>query len=61
MSNKKLRLTLQRSISGRKPLHSATIAALGLKRLNQMIEVKDNPAMRGMVEKVAYLLKVEEV
>lgn len=61
MSDKKLRLTLQRSISGRNPNHTATIAALGLKRLNQMIEVKDNAAMRGMVEKVAYLLQVEEI
>lgn len=61
MPDKKLRLTLQRSISGRKPSHTATIAALGLKRLNRMIEVKDNPAMRGMVKKVAYLLKVEEI
>ncbi|MES2141507.1 MAG: 50S ribosomal protein L30 [Pseudomonadota bacterium] len=61
MADKKLRLTLQRSISGRIPNHSATIAALGLKRLNQVIEVKDNSAMRGMVEKVGYLLKVEEI
>ena len=61
MADKKLRLTLQRSISGCIPNHSATIAALGLKRLNQVIEVKDNSAMRGMVEKVGYLLKVEEI
>jgi large subunit ribosomal protein L30 len=61
MSDKKLRLTLQRSISGRIPNHSATIASLGLKRLNQMIVVKDNPPMRGMIKKVAYLLKVEEI
>lgn len=61
MSEKKLRLTLLRSISGRNPRHTATITALGLKRLNQMIEVKDNPAMRGMVEKLAYLLRVEEI
>lgn len=61
MSDKKLRLTLQRSISGRLPGHTATIASLGLKRLNQVIEVKDNPAMRGMIKQVAYLLKVEEI
>ncbi len=61
MSDKKLQLTLQRSISGRLPNHTATIASLGLKRLNQTVVVKDNPPMRGMVKKVAYLLKVEEV
>jgi large subunit ribosomal protein L30 len=61
MADKKLRLTLQRSISGRIPNHTATIESLGLKRLNQMIVVKDNEAMRGMIKKVAYLLKVEEI
>ncbi|WP_218814466.1 50S ribosomal protein L30 [Rickettsiella endosymbiont of Dermanyssus gallinae] len=61
MSDKKLRLTLAKSISGRIPVHTATIAALGLKRLNQVIEVKDNAAMRGMITQVAYLLKVEEI
>lgn len=61
MLDKKLRLTLQRSISGRLPSHASTIAALGLKRLNQVIEVNDNPAMRGMIKQVAYLLKVEEI
>lgn len=61
MSEKKLRLTLRRSISGRLPRHTATIHALGLKRLHQMIEVHDNPSMRGMVKQVAYLLKIEEI
>lgn len=61
MSEKKLRLTLIRSISGRLPQHTATILSLGLKRLNQMVEVKDNLPMRGMIEQVAYLLKVEEI
>jgi large subunit ribosomal protein L30 len=61
MSEKKLRLTLQRSISGRLPRHTATMHALGLKRLHQVIEVKDNPSMRGMIKQVAYLLKVEEM
>jgi large subunit ribosomal protein L30 len=61
MSNKKIRLTLLRSISGRLPRHIATIVALGLKHLNQVVEVKDNASMRGMVKQVAYLLKVEEI
>lgn len=61
MSEKKLRLTLIRSISGRLPHHTATVISLGLKRLNQIVEVRDNLPMRGMVEQVAYLLKVEEI
>ncbi len=61
MSDKKLRLTLVRSISGRLPRHAATIDALRLGRINQVVEIKDNAAMRGMVDKVSYLLKVEEI
>lgn len=61
MSEKKLRLTLIRSISGRLPQHTATVLSLGLKRLNQIVEVKDNLPMRGMIAQVAYLLKVEEI
>lgn len=61
MLDKKLRLTLRRSISGRLPRHTATVTALGLKRLNQVVEVADNSSVRGMLNQVAYLLKIEEV
>lgn len=57
---KKLKVTLIRSTAGRKPLHRATVVALGLRRLNQVIEVQDSPSMRGMLNQVAYLIKVEE-
>lgn len=57
---KKLKVTLIRSTAGRKPLHRATVVALGLRRLNQVIEVQDSPSMRGMLDQVAYLIKVEE-
>ena len=56
-----MRLTLLRSISGRLPHHTATVLSLGLKRLNQVVEVKDNLPMRGMIDQVSYLLKVEEI
>jgi large subunit ribosomal protein L30 len=56
-----LRVKLVRSPSGRLPKHRKTVAALGLRRLNQVVEVKDNPAMRGMLNQVAFLLKVEKV
>jgi len=61
MADKKLKLTLIKSISGRLPRHKATIASLGLSRLHQVKEVKDNPVMRGMINQVNYLLKVEEI
>lgn len=61
MSEKKLRLTLIRSVSGRLPDHTETVHSLGLKRLNQIVEVKDNSPMRGMIKQVSYLLKVEEI
>lgn len=57
---KKLKVTLIRSTAGRKPLHRATVVALGLRRLNQVIEVQDSPSMRGMLDQVAYLIKIEE-
>lgn len=61
MSDKKLKLTLIRSISGRLPRHKATIESLGLRRIRQTTEVRDTPTARGMIKKVEYLLKVEEV
>lgn len=61
MAEKKLKLTLKRSISGRLARHKATIASLGLRRLHQAVEVHDTPITRGMVKQVNYLLKVEEI
>lgn len=60
MTNKIIKITLIKSISGRLPSHKATITSLGLKKINQSIEVKDNPSMRGMINKIKYLLRIEE-
>ena len=57
----KVRITLQRSAIGRKPKHRATVRALGLRRLNQSVEKELTPMLRGMVDSVRYLLKVEEI
>lgn len=57
----KLRITLVKSTIGRLPKHRATIQALGLRKINQMVEKEDNPQMRGMIHQVGYLLKVEEI
>lgn len=61
MKAKNLKLTLVRSISGRLPRHKATVATLGLRRIHQSVQVKDSPSARGMINKVGYLLKVEDV
>lgn len=53
-------ITLIKSFYGRLPSHRATIAGLGLKRINHTKELKNTPEIRGMINKVAYLLKVED-
>ncbi len=62
MSNKEktLKLTLVKSLIGRKPNHKLSAAGLGLSRLNQTVVVEDTSAIRGMVNQISYLLKVEE-
>lgn len=57
----KLRITLVKSLIGRKKDHIATVHALGLKKLNSVVEHEDSASTRGMIDKVAYLLKVEEI
>ena len=60
-SEKKLKVTLKRSIYGRLKAHRCCVAGLGLRRINSSAVLKDTPAIRGMVNKVSYLLEVEEV
>lgn len=55
-----LRITLIRSPLGYSSRHKATVRALGLKRLHQTVELPDSPTVRGMLYKVAQLVKVEE-
>jgi len=57
---KKLRITLMRSAKGSKPDQRATVAALGLRKIRQMVTQPNTPAVRGMVKKVIHLLQVEE-
>jgi large subunit ribosomal protein L30 len=59
MADKKIKVTLVRSVAGTKQPHRATVRGLGLRRLNQTVELIDTPEVRGMVNKVAYLLKCE--
>lgn len=57
----RLKIKLVKSVIGRKPDHVATIQALGLKKIGSVVEHEDTPQIRGMINKVGYLLKIEEV
>lgn len=57
---KTIKVTLVRSPIGFPVPQKATLQALGLRHLNQTVEHKDTPAMRGMLTKVIHLIRVEE-
>lgn len=57
----KLKITLKRSLIGRKEKHRRTVRALGLKKINSQVIHNDTPQIRGMIRQVAYLLEVEEL
>jgi large subunit ribosomal protein L30 len=59
MSDKKIKVTLVKSVIGTKQDHRATVRGLGLRRLNSSAVLEDTPAVRGMIRKVAYLVKCE--
>ena len=59
MSKKTLKVTLVRSPSGTRDSHRQTVLGLGLKKINQSRELEDTPAVRGMITKVAYLVRLE--
>lgn len=59
MSDKKIKVTLVKSIIGTKQDHRATVRGLGLRKLNSSSDLIDTPAVRGMINKVQYLVKVE--
>ncbi|MDX9705989.1 MAG: 50S ribosomal protein L30 [Azospira sp.] len=59
MAEKKIKVTLVKSLIGTKQSHRATVRGLGLRRLNSSSELQDTPAVRGMINKVSYLLKCE--
>ncbi len=57
---KKIKVTLKRSTNRRIAAHKACVMGLGLRRINHTVVVEDTPANRGMINKVSYLLAVEE-
>jgi large subunit ribosomal protein L30 len=56
-----LRITLVRSTIGRPSVQGRTVKALGLRRLNSVVVRPDNPSIRGMVNSISHLVKVEEL
>ncbi len=56
-----LKITLTKSLIGRKKSHIATAEALGLKKIGKSVEKEENPAIKGMIKEIEYLIKVEEV
>ena len=59
-TKKTITITLLKSLSGRKKNHIACAKGLGLSRIRQTVEVIDTPENRGMINKIPYLLRVEE-
>ncbi|MCU0766219.1 MAG: 50S ribosomal protein L30 [Gammaproteobacteria bacterium] len=61
MADKKMmKVTLVRSAHGRLAAHKACVRGLGLRRMHHTVVVEDTPATRGMVNKVSYMVKVED-
>lgn len=60
MANKTIKVTQTKSSIGRLPKHKATLVGLGLRRINHTVELEDTPSVRGMINRVNYMVKVEE-
>jgi len=60
VANKKLKVTLCKSLNGRLEAHQACARGLGLRRMWHTVEVADSAEVRGMINKIAYMLRVQE-
>jgi large subunit ribosomal protein L30 len=59
MAEKTIRLKLVKGLAGCKTSHRATVRGLGLKRIHHTVELVDTPEVRGMINRVAYLVRLE--
>jgi len=57
----KVKITLVKSLIGRKKEHIATVNALGLRKIGKNVEHEETPQIKGMINKVVYLIKVDQV
>ena len=60
MAKKTIKVTQMKSSIGRLPKHKASLLGLGLRRIGHTVEVEDTPSVRGMINAVYYMVKVEE-
>lgn len=60
MADKKIKVTQTKSTIGRLKAHKACVAGLGLRRIGHTVEVEDTPATRGMINKVSYMVSIED-
>ncbi len=61
MANGKVKVTLVKSPIGTKRAHRACVKGLGLKRLHESVELTDTPEVRGMIQRIRYLLRLDPV
>lgn len=59
-AEKELKVTLTKSLNRRQASHKACVSGLGLRRIGHTVQVQDTPENRGMINKVSYMLAVEE-
>lgn len=59
MAAKTIKVTLMKSINGRIKKHQACVRGLGLRRIGHSVELEDTPSVRGMINKVSYLVRTE--
>ncbi len=59
-SDKQVKLTLVRSLNGRLKSHKACARGLGIRKMHNPVNVNDTPENRGMINKISYMLKIEE-
>ncbi|HAN68288.1 MAG TPA: 50S ribosomal protein L30 [Halieaceae bacterium] len=60
MAKATIKVTQTKSVHGRLKNHRACIAGLGLRRIGHTVEVEDTPSVRGMINKVNYMVRIEE-
>ena len=60
MAKAMIKVTQVKSVNGRLPNHKACVAGLGLRRIGHTVEVEDTPSTRGIINKVHYLVRVED-
>jgi len=59
-ADKKIRVTLVKSFNGRLQSHKDTVRGLGLRRIRHSVELDDTPEIRGMINRISYLVRVED-